>query len=179
MSLSRKIKAIIERVKAKGDCGCCGEDRDIEEAYDHLSAKEISAWKMSGRKMQTHGKSVWPDSKGRKIGVGSLLTLGNREIEVVDYSQYSFKVKIIKESVGHIVEARKITVIRAGKRVRKLICPDRYKAQNGKCVRITAKEHRIRMVSQRRGAKKRKVTQKKAIRLRARSMKRRTGMPTR
>ena len=63
-------------------------------------------------------------------------------------------------------------VVRNGKRVRKLQCPDGYKAKDGKCVRMSKKELRNR----KRAAKKRKTSsaaKKRAAQKRKKSNKKR------
>ena len=70
-----------------------------------------------------------------------------------------------------IVEAERRTVIRAGKRVRKLICPPGFKALDNRCVKMKPAETRKRKRSQKKGARKRKRTLSRALIKRKRSLK--------
>lgn len=72
-----------------------------------------------------------------------------------------------------INEVKKTRVVRGGKRVRKVTCPQGKKAVNGKCVRMSSSEKRTRSKAAKRGARKKK-TQKAAIeRKRKKSMRKR------
>lgn len=73
----------------------------------------------------------------------------------------------------NIVEASYKTVVRDGKKQRKLVCPSGYKAKNGKCVKMTADELRKRSRSQKKASRKRKSKQTQTNKKRQRSLKKR------
>jgi len=64
-------------------------------------------------------------------------------------------------------------VVRAGKRVRKVVCGKGYKAVSGKCVKMGASEKRVRSKSAKKAAKKKRGKQSSINRKRKKSMKKR------
>ena len=72
-----------------------------------------------------------------------------------------------------ISEVKRERVVRGGKRVRKIKCPEGKKASGGRCVRMTAKEKRVRSKAAKRGARKKKGKQASIQRKRARSVRKR------
>lgn len=77
------------------------------------------------------------------------------------------------DSDEELSEVKKERVVRAGKRVRKVTCPEGKKAVNGKCVRMSASEKRTRSKSAKKGARKAKSKRAATTRKRAKSMKKR------
>lgn len=73
------------------------------------------------------------------------------------------------------LERRIERVVRGGKVKRKLKCKPGYKAQGGKCVRMSPQEQRKRKRSSKVGARKRKATKSQSTRKRALSMRKRKG----
>ena len=69
--------------------------------------------------------------------------------------------------------ARRETVVRGGKRVKKLVCPPGKKAKDNRCVTMTAKEKITRKKAGIKAARKAKGKQAQAQRKRKRSIARR------
>lgn len=78
------------------------------------------------------------------------------------------------EADDEVNEARKKTVVRGGKRTRKVTCPQGKKAVNGKCVRMSASEKRTRSKAAKKGARKKKGQKASIERKRKKSMRKRT-----
>jgi len=72
-----------------------------------------------------------------------------------------------------ISERTKERVVRAGKKVRKLKCPEGKKAVGNRCVRMTQQEKRVRSKAAKRGSRKKKGKKAATSRKRARSMRKR------
>lgn len=88
------------------------------------------------------------------------------------YSSEDDEMDVLDDSED-LSEVKKKLVVRAGKRMRKIDCPEGKKAVNGKCVRITASEKRVRSKSAKKSARKRKGKQAAISRKRAKSLKKR------
>jgi hypothetical protein len=71
------------------------------------------------------------------------------------------------------IDEKMKTVIRGGKRMKKLDCPPGKKALNGKCVRISSKEKMVRSKAAKKSARGKKGKQAAISRKRAKSMKKR------
>lgn len=78
-----------------------------------------------------------------------------------------------REEEKEIVEAERRVVIRGGKKIKKLICPDGFKALQGRCVKMDPTEIITRKRSQKKGARKRKKSQQRALLKRTRSLRKR------
>jgi len=75
-----------------------------------------------------------------------------------------------------LVEAEIKKVVRKGKAVRKLICPEGFKAKDGRCVKMSPKEmfnrHKSQMIAAKKKANKGNIMAK-AAKKRAKSMRKR------
>jgi len=83
--------------------------------------------------------------------------------------------EIIKEEIIMFFEKKK-TVIRNGKRVKKLQCKHGFKALDNKCVKMSSAERMTRAKAQKKASRKRKPTNKKANAKRMKSMKKRKNI---
>lgn len=77
-----------------------------------------------------------------------------------------------------LVEVKWKKVVRGGKLIKKLFCPDGFKAKNGKCIKMSAAERRKRAISTKRAQKKLHAGGKAArlLKKRAKSMRKRTAL---
>lgn len=76
---------------------------------------------------------------------------------------------------SEVYEQTKKTVVRGGKKVRKLICKAGYKASGNKCVKMSAKELMTRGKAAKKGARKAKSKKAQASMKRKKSMKLKGG----
>lgn len=77
------------------------------------------------------------------------------------------------EDPEELDEKKKERVVRGGKRTRKLKCKSGYKAVNGKCVKMSSSERRVRSKAAKKAARKRKGKTSSITRKRKRSIRRR------
>lgn len=94
--------------------------------------------------------------------------LSEEQIEIID------EILDMYNEEDEISERKKERVVRAGKKVKKLKCPEGKKAVGNRCVRITSKEKRVRSKAAKRSSRKKKGKQSQIQRKRARSMKKRS-----
>ena len=78
-----------------------------------------------------------------------------------------------EDSEEELDEKRKERVVRGGKRTKKLKCKKGYKAVNGKCVRMSSSERRVRSKAAKKASRKRRSKTSSITRKRKRSMRKR------
>lgn len=104
------------------------------------------------------------------------LFLEDVDIDNLDESQFeklSEILEMLDSDSEQLEEVKKERVVRGGKRVRKVKCKQGYKAVNGKCVRMSSSEKRVRSKAAKRSAKKKKSKKTQTERKRQKSMRRR------
>lgn len=88
--------------------------------------------------------------------------LNEDQIKLIDEMLFITEADNGSDCVDILDEQQKKMVVRAGKRMRKMECPEGMKAVDGKCVRMSSAEKRVRAKGAKMAAKKRK-SQKAAI----------------
>ncbi len=88
--------------------------------------------------------------------------LSEQQIKMIDEMLFITEADDGSDAVDLIDEQQRKMVVRAGKRIRKMECPEGMKAVGGKCERMTSAEKRMRTKGAKMAAKKRK-SQKAAI----------------
>ena len=74
------------------------------------------------------------------------------------------------DDIVDLNEQQRKMVVRAGKKIRKLECPEGKKAVDGKCVKMTAAEKRMRVKGAKMAAKKRRSKKTEITRKRLKSL---------
>lgn len=103
------------------------------------------------------------------IDASDLDGLSEKQIELFDEILFITEADDGSDIVD-LTEQKKKMVVRAGKKVRKLECPEGMKAVKGKCVRMAAAEKTVRKKAAKVAARKRKGKTAAAARKRARSL---------
>lgn len=107
-------------------------------------------------------------------------TLSEEQLEdvlnIIDDLEIAEKEEDNEVEESDVSEVRKKIVIRAGKKVRKVICKPGYKAKGNKCVKMKAAERLRKRKAAIKSARKRKAKGAQIARKRAKSMKKRKAL---